>query len=497
MLNSLTTIARLRAARHVASTLFLVAIGSSLTFAQGKLTFDPVNGPVGTMVTATASGLEPGADVALVWETADADWQVDPDGRFLGVDASARTMVLEHAVVDEQGDATIAFDVPEDYGYVHNVYVVSDGANVAHQGFTVVPKLTVTPLSGPVGTPITIRVTGIGFRFWEMTLHLLYDGAYTGLLSAISTGGTATTVIPASGAIGLHTLQILGGTTSVPYMNKQQSPNFNPNIPAILGTVFEVTRGQAILPPDPAEQSLPRDTPGEATPTAGATVSLGFSSGAVGSPIEVRGNGFPAGEAVALAWTTTRGNDIISGLVEATLDLGNVTAASDGTFQSSVVTPDDLGGPHTIRATNGDVEAEASYTITPSVSSVMPKVVAPGDLITVTVKGVGWTDTANIYTFVMDNGFLGYGCGVNSSGDVTVNLMAPGQIGMHFIDIYPSVYRGVATGPGAPPPPRLKPGEDASLLPGANVTYLQQPMLNWQDHPGEDLPAFHLAFEVR
>ena len=34
-------------------------------------------------------------------------------------------------------------------------------------------------------------------------------------------------------------------------------------------------------------------------------------------------------------------------------------------------------------------------------------------------------------------------------------------------------------------------------MPDANATYLQLPMLHHQDHPGEELPAFVLAFEVR
>ncbi|MEJ2026149.1 MAG: hypothetical protein P8X52_01415, partial [Limibacillus sp.] len=137
-------------------------------------------------------------------------------------------------------------------------------------------------------------------------------------------------------------------------------------------------------------------------------------------------------------------------------------------------------------AAGGDPLAETVYTITPSVFDVEPAVVEPGGDITITIKGVGWTETANIYTLLMDNGYLGYGCGFNSQGDVTIHLQAPGREGMHFIEIYPSIYKGVLQGPSAP-----------SLDSTANATYLQLPMLNWIDHPGEELPAFRLSFEVR
>jgi hypothetical protein len=98
---------------------------------------------------------------------------------------------------------------------------------------------------------------------------------------------------------------------------------------------------------------------------------------------------------------------------------------------------------------------------------------------------VGWTATANIYTVLMDNGYIGYGCGFNSQGDVTIYLKAPGQEGTHFLSVFPSIYQGSVVSPGGP------------STPDANATYLQLPMLNFRDHPGETLPAFHLAFEVR
>lgn len=520
--------------------IIVLAFGACLTFAQGKLRFDPISGVVGSSVTATATGLEPGAQVSLAWESADAQWNVNADGRFLGITASKTLTPVAEATVDADGTATFDFRVPEDYGYTHNVFVEAGDESVARQGFTVVPNLTVSPTSGPVGTPMTVTLTGVGYSFWQLAWHLLYDGAQTGWLSAITTRGTATAVIPASGATGLHTLQVLSGTHPVPYLNQQQAPTYNPHVPTVLASSFEITEGAPVLPEAADLQSLPREpfvaagagaAAGAPQGTGEPTLTLDHGSGTVGSAIAVHGAGFPAGARVGLTWTTTRGNDIISGLVPATLELGSVVVAQGGSFDTIIATPDDLGGSHTLVATTisaaapaaatasaattmttavtptataattttaaAQGEAVASYTITPSVVAVTPSVVAPGGDITITVKGVGWSDTANIYTFVMDNGYLGYGCGVNSQGDVTVHLKAPGQLGTHFIDVYPSIYRGVISAPGAPPPPRLEPGQDASLLPGANGTFFQLPMLNWRDHPGEELPAFHLAFEVR
>lgn len=455
-----------------------------VALAQGQLRLDPPDGIVGTEVVASLTGLTPGAAVDLVWISADADWNV-ADGRFYGVVAEETRTIVASATVAPDGTATATFPVPEDYGYVHNVFVEHAGEQVARGGFVVVPHLEISPTSGPVGTPITIRMTGIGYRFWEIAWHLLYDGAHAGMLSAITTRGTAVATIPATGAVGLHTLQALSGTHPVPYLNQQQSPNYKPAVPTVVSAMFEVTEGPAVLPPPPEEQVLPR-LPG--TPASGAAPRLwaDYLSGPVGSPISMQGAGFPANTTLRLTMDTVRGNRISGGGWEVVeRDLGEVATDMDGDFALVVGTPDDLGGDHVIRARGDGVEATLTYTITPSVRLESPAVVEPGGDIVIVIKGVGWTETANIYTVLLDNGYLGYGCGFNSQGDVTIFLRAPGREGVHYLSFYPSIYQGEVAGPGAP------------ATPDANATYLQIPMLHAEDHPGERLPAMHLAFEVR
>ncbi len=476
------------AARMAVAALLVLAAGALTTAAaqpSGTMLFDPPSGTVGTEVVATLAGLPAGAAVDIVWTSADADWNV-ADGRFLGVVASDTRTVVATTTAAADGSATATFVVPEDYGYVHNVFAESGGETVARQGFVVAPQMTIEPSSGPVGTPITITLTGVGYRFWEMVWQLAYDGAHTGWLSAITTGGTAKVVIPATGEVGLHTLQAISGTHPVPYLNQQQSPNYKPAVPTVLGALFEVTEGPAVAWAEPSEQVLPRK-PGDAMAAGdGARLALDYVTGPVGSEWTLTGAGFAPGASVSVTWSTVRGNRISgAGWEEVERELGTVTADASGAFAFSAATPDDLGGPHRVGAVVGDQRVETIYTITPSVSQVTPRVVEPGGDIVLTIKGVGWTETANIYTLVLDNGYMGYGCGFNSQGDVTIYLKAPGREGVHMIGLYPSIYQGQVTGPGAP------------ASPDANATYLQLPMLNHVDHPGEELPAFHLSFEVR
>jgi hypothetical protein len=125
---------------------------------------------------------------------------------------------------------------------------------------------------------------------------------------------------------------------------------------------------------------------------------------------------------------------------------------------------------------SGAKVAQTTYVITPSAFAVQPGQGPAGSNITVHLKGGGWTETANIYTVVYDNAYIGYACAFNSGGDVTVYLPATGDPGWHFIDLYPAIYKG----------------KDI-----AGVETFRIPQLTFAlDHPHEKLPAFHFAFQV-
>jgi hypothetical protein len=92
------------------------------------------------------------------------------------------------------------------------------------------------------------------------------------------------------------------------------------------------------------------------------------------------------------------------------------------------------------------------------------------------LSGVGWTETANIYAVVYDNGYLGYACGFNTQGEVTVPLTMTGEPGWHFVDLYPAIYKGEEV-----------PGRDNFRIPQLTAI---------DDHPGENLPIFRYAFFI-
>lgn len=146
-----------------------------------------------------------------------------------------------------------------------------------------------------------------------------------------------------------------------------------------------------------------------------------------------------------------------------------------------------LGGDHAILARAGAVPEKtlAHLRVLPSLLPLRSTTVKPGGLLSVRLRGVGWTAIDNIYTLVVDNSYVGYACGFNTHGDITMEFHAPGARGWHFLDLYPAIYRGDIVNP-------LGRARGASV----SGSYFQLPMLNAIDHPGPSLPVFRAAFRV-
>jgi hypothetical protein len=326
----------------------------------------------------------------------------------------------------------------------------------------------VSPKSGPVGTPITIEVKGIGWRQLHNSWLLLYDNSFTGWISAVTTRGSARFTIPATGRRGLHVLEVLHGDFTFPYRNMQQSPE--PSRPTFVRH-FTVTPGAAVLPPPGRQiQSHVRDLPAPGS----LVLSPGFSP--VGQPVSATAQGLAPGKGYQLRWVTLTGNRVGgSGWGESSRVIAEGRADDAGEVTFHFDAPDDLGGAHELRVQDGATARSAQYWITPSALGLDIDSGPAGTPFRVRLKGVGWTETANIYTVVYDNSYIGYACGFNSNGDVEVPLQATGGPGWHFIDLYPAIYKGTEPRP---------------------INFRIPQLTFADDHPGEDLPRFRFAFRI-
>src|SRR5204863_2179027 len=124
-----------------------VAPASPPELATLDLTFDG-KAIVGASVAATASGLPAGKTVDLRWGTVTGGWVIEDYYHFRGKKYSEMTTSLGPFPVDSSGRLNAAFDIPEDYGGVHEVIALVDDEPVAQNGIDVTQTFAMTPTSG-------------------------------------------------------------------------------------------------------------------------------------------------------------------------------------------------------------------------------------------------------------------------------------------------------------------------------------------------------------
>jgi len=428
----------------------------------------------GTSARATAIGLQPGHSVDLVWGTVTGGWVIEDYYHFRGKKYSETTTTLGRFLVDASGKLDARFTVPEDYGGVHEVIARIDGKPVAQGAINVTQTFAMTPASGPVGTPIELRVTGLGWRTMESTWVVNWDNQELGFVSAAGTRGSAVARFRATGPAGDHIVKLYTGWQGLGYLNYEQSP-----VAALPRPQFTFrTTGGATRDVAFAEPYQPQPIPKPDLPTSGARVTLAPTQGPVGTRAVLKGEGFAPGAALKLVWETAVGSRVTDeGFTPQDHPIGDITSDASGRIDRTLTIPDDLGGLHGLAIRrNTDLIARAHFAIETSLLDMSPRSGPAGTPVTIHLKGVGWTEYDNIYVATYDNAYMGYACGFNSHGDVVINFTATGEPGEHLIDLYPGIYQGPATEP-----------QQLYRLP--QLTYAD-------DHPGNRIPAVRLMFTI-
>jgi hypothetical protein len=430
---------------------------------------------VGATAHATAAGLPAGKTVDLTWGTVTGGWVVEDYYRFRGKKYSETTTSLGQFRVDAGGRLSAAFVVPEDYGGVHEVIARIDGKPVAQNAINVTQTFVLTPASGPVGTPIELKVTGLGWRTMESTWVVNWDNRELGFVSAAGTRGSAVARFRATAPAGDHFVKLYTGWQGLGYLNYEQSPVAALPRPEF---TFRTTAGSAVDAAAYAEPYQPQPIPKTEATIAGARLTVVPTQGPVGTRAVLEGEGFPAGATLRLVWETSAGSRVTdTGFTPQSNAIGEIKAGADGRIDRAFTIPDDLGGLHGLAVRRGDdLVARAHFVVETSIVDLSPRSGAAGTPVTIHLKGVGWTEYDNIYVATYDNAYMGYACGFNSHGDVVINFTATGEPGPHVIDLYPGIYQGPQTEP-----------QQLYRLP--QLTYAD-------DHPGNKIPALRFMFNV-
>jgi hypothetical protein len=449
-------------------------------YPSSKLDSDVSKAPVGAKATLIGSGFPANANVALTWKTVDGRYVLEEEEVvFVGPRYDERIDDLMTVKADATGAFRAPLTVPEDFGGLHDIVARVDGKFATKTGFTVTPSFSVSSTSGPIGAPLTVTATGLGYRGQESEWEISWDNGFTGYIMGVTTHGTATANMRIAGPPGAHVLKIWRNYRGIPYLNPQQGP-FG-KLPEPTSFVVTATSGLDQLKsitadPDPASTVRPTPDPKS---QGGGKLSLSTDKGIVGSPLALTGEGFPANQPVKLSWSTRTGQQITDtglreGFQEDIKNLPDATAGADGRFSVQMNVPDDYAGYHRITATNGQTMAEQYFSIFASIVQFTDKAKV-GDDVNIHMKGVGWTIQGKTYAITYDNVYLGYGCSFSTKGDIDLHLPAAGTPGVHIIDLYPAVYEG------KDPTPNI----------------YSRPNPSFEDnHPGGALPAFRFILTI-
>jgi len=440
----------------------------------GEMKLTPAAGLIGSDVKATGSGFTPNADVQLLWQDMKGQWNYNKDdGAFKGRSFKEERVPLATVKSDAKGSWEASFKVPDGFGFTHTVWAMQDDTVKNQAGYRVKMTVEMTPTSGPPGTQVQLKVRGMGWANLENSWQLNVDNKYTGWMSSVTTHGTATGSFTISGNPGTHVVQLLHGWSFVPYLNNQQSPRPDREM---FTRQFNITDAPPVLPPPAETQGLPI-VKGEAPKDGGKpAIWLDVVRGPINQPLVLKGMNLPAGP-VEFKWFRVTGNRISGGgWAEKDTVLGTAQAANGATTLSFKAL-DDLGGPHRIEAiVGGKTVATTEYVITPTALPVVKASGPAGSVASIHLKGVGWTETANIYMMVYDGAYMGFACGFNSQGDIQIDFPLTGAPGVHFVDVYPGIYKGTDV---------------------AGTDNYREPQLTYaEDHPNEKLPAFRFAVNV-
>jgi hypothetical protein len=429
---------------------------------------------VGTAARATVNGLPAGKTVDLTWGTVQGGWVVEDYYHFRGKKYTETMTSLGQFPVDASGRLRARFVVPEDYGGVHEVIALIDGKPVAQSAINVTQTFALTPASGPVGTPIELKVTGLGWRTMESTWVVNWDNHELGFVSAAATRGSAVARFRATGPAGDHVIKLYTGWQGLGYLNFEQSPVAHLPRPQFTFRTTSGATGAAAY----AETYQPQPIPKTDVSMAGVRMALAPTQGPVGARAVLTGEGLPAGAPLRLVWETSAGSRMTeAGFTREEHEIGEVRADASGRIEHALTIPEDLGGLHGLAVHRGEeLVARTHFVIETSIVDMSPRSGPAGTPVTIHLKGVGWTEYDNIYVATYDNAYMGYACGFNSQGDVVINFTATGEPGAHLIDLYPGIYQGPATEP-----------QQLYRLP--QLTYAD-------DHPGNKIPALRFTFDI-
>ncbi|MFB6131823.1 MAG: hypothetical protein ABEJ44_00275 [Halanaeroarchaeum sp.] len=185
---------------------------------EASLTIQPTSGKPGTQAILTGREFPANTEVDLIWHTHGGERVADEPVR-----SEPRPEVLPTTVTDDEGTFQVDATIPRDIGATRPIFAAIDGRTVASTGFMLQPDIVdVSPTKGPVGTTITVELTGLGWPLYENNYYVLYDNRPMGYVASnLAEEGIVRFNVRASGEPGYHFVDI------IPSFNDTQTDDFD------------------------------------------------------------------------------------------------------------------------------------------------------------------------------------------------------------------------------------------------------------------------------
>jgi hypothetical protein len=119
---------------------------------------------------------------------------------------------LATLTVAADGRFEAPLSIPEDLGGMHSLSIRSGDKTLARTFFAIETSIvSISPTSGPAGTPVTIHLKGVGWTDVDNIYVATYDNAYMGYACGFNSQGDVVVNFNAAGSVGTHLIDFYPG----------------------------------------------------------------------------------------------------------------------------------------------------------------------------------------------------------------------------------------------------------------------------------------------
>ena len=178
---------------------------AEVQLANAKISLSPRQGRVGTRAMLRGEGFPANSTLDLMWQSYVGN-------RVSGSGFGPQDKPLEKVKVGSDGRTELSVIIPDDLGGRHGLQLRDGEKSLAQTYFAIETSIvSITPVSGPAGTPISIHLKGVGWTEYDNIYAATYDNAYMGYVCGFNSHGDVVINFKAAGAPGEHLIDLFPG----------------------------------------------------------------------------------------------------------------------------------------------------------------------------------------------------------------------------------------------------------------------------------------------